>query len=234
VHEWIRQTLSVPHLGMAAVPAVFVLGLLASTTSCCSLPVLGAVAGYAGTLDTGTGRRKLFVVGVFFMLGTVLSLAALGALGGFLGHIAGSTPGRYGKLAAGLLLVLFGLAGLGLAPLRMPKVAAREGTPRHGTIGAAVYGMAVGVLGTGCSTGCNPVLAMVLAATAVKGATLLGAGVFAVFALGYSLPLAAGLVGIGLGLDRLRTTAQRLLPAVHAVAGVLLVGTGFYLLATIR
>lgn len=231
--DWIRQALSVPHLGLAAVPAVFVLGLLASTTSCCSLPVLGAVAGYAGTLDAGSDRRRLVVVGVFFMIGTILSLAALGAVSGFIGNVAGAALGRYGQLAAGLLLVLFGLAGLGLAPFRVPKFAAGTGALHRGAAGAAVYGLAVGAAATGCSVGCSPVLAMVLAATVVKGATAVGAGIFAVFALGYSLPLAAGLVGIGLGMSRLRATGQRLLPIVHAVAGALMVGTGFYLLATI-
>ncbi len=63
---------------------------------------------------------------------------------------------------------------------------------------------------------------------------MLSAIVFAVFALGYSLPLAAGLIGVGLGLRRLGTRARNAARFVRAGAGALLVGVGFYLLVTIH
>jgi cytochrome c biogenesis protein CcdA len=231
---WIQQTLSAEQLGLAVFPAVFLLGFLAAVTSCCSFPVLGAVAGYAGTLGAENRRRDLILVGLAFMIGTVLSLAALGALTGFVGHVAGTSLGVVWRFAGGLLLVLFGLAGLGLVPLRAPKIDLAGRASRRGVTGALVYGLVVGGAATACSVGCNPLLIVIVGATALKGAAVLGAVVFAVFALGYSLPLAAGLVGIGLGLGRLRTTSERVLPIVRAFAGALLIGTGFYLLATIR
>ena len=62
---------------------------------------------------------------------------------------------------------------------------------------------------------------------------LMGAIALTVFALGYSLPLAAGLVGISFGIGRLESVSQRLMPVIRIGGGILLVGVGFYLLATI-
>jgi cytochrome c biogenesis protein CcdA len=234
MQEWIQQTLSAQQFGLAALPAVFLLGLLGAVTSCCALPVLGAVAGYAGTLSGRQDRRDLLVVGLAFMLGTVTSLAALGAFVGLVGHVAGMSLGRYWQFAAGLLMVAFGLAAAGLMPFHLPQIRIGTRARRHGVAGALVYGLAVGGASTACSVGCNPLLAVVVGATVLKGATLLGAVVFAVFALGYSLPLAAGLIGVGLGLSRLGAAARNVARVVRVGAGALLVGVGFYLLATIH
>lgn len=233
MHAWIDQTLAAQTFGPAGFAAVFLLGLLGAVTSCCALPVIGAVAGYAGTLGAQQSRRELFLVGASFMLGTILALAALGALMGGVGHLAGAALGGYWKFAAGLLVIFFGLAGLGLVPFRLPQIDLGLRAGRQGLAGPIVYGLAVGGAATACSAGCNPLLAVVAGAAVLKGATVMGAAIFAVFALGYSLPLAAGLVGIGLGLGRLGTVARGALTAVRIGAGVLLIAVGFYLLATI-
>lgn len=62
--------------------------------SCCTLPVIGAVAGYAGAAAGSPGRRRLFLVGGSLMAGTAISLAVVGAVTGFLGQMAGATLGR--------------------------------------------------------------------------------------------------------------------------------------------
>jgi cytochrome c biogenesis protein CcdA len=231
MQEWIRHALSPAQMSFAVFPAVFMLGLLGAATSCCTLPLLGAVAGYAGTnVVAARGRRELLAIGLSFMLGTILSLALLGALMGFAGRVAGASMGRYARFAGGFLMVLFGLAGMGILPFRLPRI--RLG-PRAIGSGAVVYGFAVGGASTACSVGCNPLLAIVVSAVVLKGATLSGAGIFAVFALGYSVAPAAGLVGIGLGLGRLGANAGRWVRAVNLCAGALLIITGFYLLRTI-
>jgi len=72
---------------------------------------------------------------------------------------------------------------------------------------------------------------MAIGAAVLKGATLLGAVMLAVFAIGYSLPLALGLVGIGFGLAGLGRIAARIMPAARIAGGALMVVVGFYLLA---
>jgi len=231
VEQWIRDTLSADQLGLAVLPAAFLFGLLGSVSSCCTVPVLGAVAGYAGTLTDRRERRPLLLVGLSFMVGTIVSLAALGAVAGFIGQDAGSSLGRYWRVAAGLLLVIFGLISLDLLPLRIPRLRLGNRAESSSVAGALLYGLALGGGSTACSLGCNPLLPMAMGAAVLEGATLMGVTMLGFFAIGYSLPLAAGLVGIGFGLGRLGGLTQRAITVVRIGGGMVLIAVGFYLLA---
>jgi cytochrome c biogenesis protein CcdA len=183
-------------------PAALLLGVIASVTSCCNLPVIGAIAGYSGSLAQERKRRDLLISGVFFMIGTILALAALGAVSGFIGSAAGSTLGTWWQLIAGLILVFFGLTSLDFLPfkLSLPKLVGQ--TANRGRLSAMVYGLALGGGATACTVSCSPVLPVVLAYSALQGGTFWGALVLAVFAVGYSVPLAVGLIGLGLGMSQ--------------------------------
>ena len=231
MHEWIRHTLSADQLGLAVLPAAFLLGVLGSVSSCCTLPVIGAVAGYAGGLGERRDRREILLVGVFFCLGTILSLAALGAAAGFIGQVVSASLAVYWRVAAGVILVAFGLIAVGLLQLRIPRLNLAVRPGKRGVAGALVYGLALGGGTTACSFACNPLLPVAMGAAVLKGATLLGAAMLTSFAIGYSLPLAAGLVGVGLGIGRLGRIATRAMPVARIAGGVLLIGVGFYLLA---
>jgi len=231
MQEWIRHTLSAEQAGLAVLPAAFLFGLLGSVSSCCTLPVIGAVAGYAGGIGERRSRRELVFVGAFFALGTILSLAALGAVAGFVGKVAGSALGTYWRFAAGLMMVVFGLIAVGLLPLRVPRLNLDGHAESRGIAGALVYGLALGGGTTACSFGCNPLLPLAMGAAVLNGATVLGAAMLAVFAVGYSLPLAAALVGIGLGVGQLNRASRWVIPAARSGGGALMIVVGFYLLA---
>jgi len=231
LETWIQSVLSSDQLGLSALPAAFLLGVLGSVGSCCTLPVIGAVAGYASAAGERRGRREILLVGAFFALGTILSLAVLGAVAGFVGQVAGASLGKYWRLAAGLMMVAFGLVAVGLLRLRVPVPGMGRHAGDRGVGGALVYGLALGGATTACSFGCNPLLPVALGVAILKGATVLGAVMLAAFAVGYSLPLAAGLVGIGLGVGRLGRIAGRVMPVARIGGGVLMIAVGFYLLA---
>jgi cytochrome c biogenesis protein CcdA len=233
MQQWIHGILSSDQAGLAFYPALFLLGMLGAVSSCCALPVIGAVVGYAGTRNSQSGRRELLMAGLFFMIGTTLSLAVIGALTGLIGHIGSSSLGRYWQFAAGLIMVLFGLVSLRLVQIRVPKLDLSENVLKRGMISAMVYGLALGGATTACSVGCNPLLPMAIGTVMLRSTIVMGAIALSVFALGYSLPLAAGLVGIGFGIGRLESLSQRLMPVIRVGGGLILVGVGFYLLATI-
>jgi cytochrome c biogenesis protein CcdA len=138
----------------------------------------------------------------------------------------------YWKLFAGFVFVLFGLANLDLLPLKLTKPEFLGGTWRKWSPGATIYGFAVGGGATACSAFCNPVLPAALAVTTLQGHTLWGAAILAVFSVGYSLPLAGVLVGLGFGFSRLTLVIQKINPIIKTIAGILLIVIGFYLLAT--
>jgi len=229
--EWPSAILTSSSFSLAVFPAAFLLGLKGSVTSCCNLPVLGAIAGYSGTVGQDSDRRSLLVAGIFFMLGTVAAFAALGAVSGFIGQVAGSSLGLYWKLFAGFISVLVGLAALGLPPFDRAKLGFAGNSWKIQSSGATIYGLAVGGGAATCSMFCNPILPVALAVTTLQGHTLWGAAMLAVFSIGYSLPMAGVLVGLGLGFRRLTSVVQRINPIIQKSAGVLLIILGFYLLA---
>lgn len=228
--EWVRQVLEAPQLGVAALPAAVLLGAFGAASSCCSAPALGVIAGYSGTRE-GADRRSTVVAGLFFMLGTVIALAVLGAVAGFVSQAAGTVLGRYWRVFAGLAAIFFGLAALNLVPFKLPKFGSRGGTPHRGLLGAAAFGLVVGGSATTCTVSCNPVLAVALGVATLQGHTLWGAAILASFAAGFSVPLAAILVGLSLGRSALK--AKKVATAVRIAGGVLLVGAGFYFLVTV-
>jgi len=230
MHEWIQHALSADRLGLAVLPAAFLLGALGAVSSCCTAPVIGAVAGYAGSLGERPARRELSLVGLFFVIGAMIALALLGAVTSFVGGVAGASLGRYWRFAAGLVIVFFGLSSLRLLPFRIPKIESPALTPGRGVAGAVTFGLAVGGATTACTMSCNPLLPAAVGAAMLQGAPLLGALTLAAFALGYSLPLGAGLIGIGLGLGQLRLVA-RAAAAVRMLVGAVLVAVGFYLVS---
>lgn len=166
------------------------------------------------------------------MLGTVVALGILGAITGFISQTVGNSIGSYWKLFAGFALVFFGLASLNLLPFRLPRFGKTTGTVPEGPVKAIIFGFTVGGGSTACSAFCSPVLPMALGVVTLQGHTLWGVAILATFAVGWSLPLAAGLVGLGLGLGKLTSALQKAAPIVKTAGGIVLIGAGFYLLGT--
>jgi len=230
MEEWIRQTLSGHSLGFGALPAAFLFGALAAVSSCCTLPVLGAVAGYASSLDARAARRERWLVALAFMVGTIASLAVLGAVTGFVGELAGASLGKYWRFAAGLVAVVFGLVSLNLLRIKTPNLDLTKASTKRSVAGAMVYGLALGGGTTACAFGCNPLIPVAMGAAVLQGKALLSAALLASFAFGYSLPLAAGVVGIGFGVGSLSRVAQKIMPVARVAGGVILIAVGFYFL----
>jgi cytochrome c-type biogenesis protein len=235
--EWIQQVLDTTTPGLSVLPAALLLGFLGSVTSCCNFALVGAIAGYSSSLSEHGERKRILIAGLSFMLGTFIALAALGAVTGFIGKVAGESLGIYWQLFAGLIMVFLGLASLDLLPFSLPRFIATNNSnvtvKQRGFWSSMLYGLAVGGGATTCSMCCNPVLPAMLGYTTLQGGIAWGTAVLGMFAVGYSLPLALGLVGLGLGLGKLRSIAGKATPIVRIVAGMILIGVGFYLLATV-
>lgn len=231
MQEWIEQSLGAGTVSVPVVAAAFVFGLLGAVSACCNVVVIGAIAGYSGSQSEKRNTRDILVRGLFFMLGAIIALGALGAVTGFISQTVGALAERYWRLFAGFVLVAFGLLSLNLVRFKLPKFGSAETAPT-GFVKAMVYGLAIGGGTTACTAGCNPVLAVVLGAVALQGRTSAGAVILAVFAVGYSLPLAGVMVGLELGFSKLASVLQKFATAIRVVAGVMLIGFGIYLLGT--
>ena len=165
------------------------------------------------------------------MLGTIISTVILGGVAGFVGHVAQNTLGKYWKLFAGFVAIFFGLASLKLLPFRLPSKTYKGKEQPKGFFGAALFGLIVGG-GVGiCSLPCNPGIFIVLGVVILKGYNLWAITILIAYAIGFSLPLAAIMLGVSFG--KSVTGAKKAEAVIRIVAGVLLIAAGFYFLASI-
>jgi cytochrome c biogenesis protein CcdA len=230
--QWVTETLQSASMGPAALPLAFLLGLLSAVASaCCTLPAMGMLAAYSGTREDAN-RRTAFASAIAFMIGTTLALIVLGIVAGFVGQAAQALLGRYWKLFAGVMAVVLGLAALKMLPLKLPQLVRKTETRSagQGILGTVLVGLLMGGGVAAASLPCNPGIFIVIGASILMGHILWGMVLMAAFGVGFSLPLGAILFGVAFGKASLK--AQKAEAAIRVVAGVLLVGAGFYLLAT--
>lgn len=230
--ESIKTAFQSGSAGATALPLAFLLGLASAVSSaCCTLPAMGMLVAYSGT-RANMSRRTAMGSALSFMMGTTVALIILGFVAGFVGQSAQALLGNYWKLFGGVIAVVFGLAALGLLPLKLPQMRrkAAMAATGQGLLATLIMGLLLGGGVAACSLPCNPGIFIVLGAAVLQGHAVWGMFLMAAFALGFSLPLAAILLGVSFGKASLK--AQKVEAAIRIVAGVLLVCVGLYLLAT--
>ena len=208
----------------AKIPLAFVAGLLSFVTPC----VLPLVPGYLSAVSgaqIGMGGRRVVAASIPFIAGFTLVFVALGALAGAAGGLFHNE--RLLSMVAGVIIVIFGFAFMGLLPFpwldRMAAPELVEGARRRGS--RALLGGAFGVCAAPCI---GPVLASILAlasdaSTAAQGSLLL---------LVYSFGLAVPFVLVGIGFDRAMGASRWLrdrYDILRVVSGSLLVALGLLL-----
>jgi len=231
--EWINSVLSSNQAGVVALAAVFLLGVISVFTCACNFAALGIMGGYAGTMST-TGKAKTVVVSsVCFVLGTIIALSAVGCLIGFASEFVNTTMGNYWKIAAGIIAIFFGVYTLDILPFKIAGITPNFQTKKSGIAGAIIFGFVIGGATSLGSLCCNPVFPIVLGASFLKGSTLWGFALLFFYALGYGVTIAAGMLGIGLGLGKISKVLTKSATVIKYVGGITLIILGFYLLITI-
>ena len=229
--EWARTTLGQVGSSPVTLPFAFLLGLASAVaSSCCALPVLGAVIGYAG-MQENIDKRSNLLAAFFFMIGTIISLLILGSVAGLIGQVAQSVLGGYWKIFAGIVAIFVGLGAMNLLPFKIPG---REGrllqTRKRGLLEAAIVGFVMGGAISVCSLGCNPGILIIMGVAVLQGYTLWMYSILSAYAIGFSLPLAALMLGVSLSRSAVRfKEADRV---IRFVAGAVFIVVGFYFLST--
>ncbi|MHC5034129.1 MAG: cytochrome c biogenesis CcdA family protein [Planctomycetota bacterium] len=229
--EWIQRAFDAPEFSAAILPAALLLGVLTAVGSGCNLAIIAGVAGFAGSRQDSS-RRDAVVACACFALGTIVSMALVGSLAGYVGRATGGRWGVYGKAAAGIVIILFGLAALQLLPFRLPRLSFLERRRPRGLLASGVFGLAVGGASIACTmVCCGPLLPVVLGLAVLRGQAVWGALIMGCFTVGYTLPLAGAMLGVSLG--RLSGAARQVAGPLRVAAGLVLVGVGFWMLATL-
>ena len=210
---------------MSGVPVAFLAGLLSFLAPC----VLPLVPGYlsavsavdAGRLgERGVGRRVV-LASLPFLAGFTLVFVALGAGAGALGNVL---SWRSQQEIAGFVVIVFGLAFMGLLPWpeRLVAPSLVSGARRRGS--SVLLGGAFGVCAAPCV---GPVLAAILV---LAGGTSVLEG--SVLLLAYSVGLAVPFLAAGVAFARSMAAFRWLrdhYTAIRIASGAIMVALGLLL-----
>ena len=201
----------------------------AAASACCTLPAMGILVGYSGS-RIEANRKDVFKTALLFTVGMILSLMIIGGIAGFVGQVAQNTLGRYWKVFAGVTAVIFGLATLKLLPFKLSFGNYGKAIHSSGKIGTVLAGLIMGGIVAVSSLPCNPGIFIVLGAAVLQGRVIWATLLLAMFAVGFSLPLGAVLLGVSLG--KMSLVAKGADTAIRWVSGIILLAAGFYFLVT--
>lgn len=229
IAEWSKNAIEQGGASPVAIPLAFLLGLASAIASaCCTLPVFGVIAGYAGTRDAVDKRLNLLTA-LFFMIGTIIALMILGIFAGMTGQAAQNTLGKYWNVFAGLAAIIFGLATLKLIPFSFSfKGGGSASGMKLGLLNVAIAGLVMGGAVSVCSLGCNPGIFIIIGVAVLQGYTFWMLGVLLAYSIGFSLPLAALVLGVSFGKSAFK--AGKIEFGIRVIAGIILIGAGFYFL----
>jgi cytochrome c biogenesis protein CcdA len=210
--------------GIWALPVALAAGVLAGLNPCCLVlyPAVTATCCAAAAAERHTVVASRAAA---FVFGTAAATSVLGVLAALAGH-AVTLLGRGPRYALALVPIVMGLHLVGWIRLPLPSQgAAWRG---EGLAAAFVAGLLLSLVVGSCGT---PELAGILTYAAYKGSLVFGALLLFVYGVGNGLPLlllgtSAGALTHRFGTGRAHTWAGR-------ISGALLVGLGFYLLASV-
>jgi cytochrome c-type biogenesis protein len=205
----------------AKILPVFLAGMVSFVTPCILPLVPGYLSVVSGT-QPGVGGRRVVAASLPFVLGFTLVFVALGAAVGAVGGLTQTS-----KQVAGIVLVVFGFAFLGLLPFplleRLVAPELVQGASRRGS--RVLLGGAFAVCAAPCV---GAFLAPALALAGSRGTVAQGSLLLFVYSLGLAVPF----VAVGAGLTW-ATQASRWLRdrygVLQAVGGTILVAFGLLL-----
>jgi cytochrome c biogenesis protein CcdA len=234
MEEWIMEILRGDQFGLLAFIAAFLFGLSSAftTAACGAIPVMLVIVGYTGA-SKERGSRQLFMAATIFTISSVLALTLFGALMSYFGGSLQDLTGRmgfYALKAIGLVAIFIGLVSLDILPFRLPAFKLASDKFPSGLLGASVIGLTAGLASAGCAAVCTPIqLPVVLGLATLRGEVVQGALMLGLFAIGYTLPMVAMMLGVGLG--KATKIMAKIDKPLRIVSGIFLVGVGFYLLS---
>jgi cytochrome c-type biogenesis protein len=203
-------------------PVAFLAGFVSVVTPC----VLPLVPGYLSALSSFTpgelAQRRVVRESIPFILGFTVVFVVLGAAAAAVGNVVSA---RAQTEIAGFILVVVGLAFLGLLPMpeRVVAPGLLTGARRRGS--GALLGGAFALCAAPCI---GTVLAAVLVLASGTGGALRGAALLAAYALG----LGAAFVVAGLAFTRAMTAFRWVrdrYKLIELASGVVLVALGLLL-----
>lgn len=221
---------------MSLIVPAFIAGVLTFLAPC-SLPLVPGYLAFIGGVSftdlndpekAKRARRKIFLNGVFYVIGFSVVFIIFGSLFG-LGGAALIHYRVWLSRIGGAFIILFGLFMMGF--IKIPALLAdRRPTWKHLTPGNPVSSLIFGAtFAFGWSPCIGPILGSVLLLASTRATVGQGAFLLAVFALGLALPFLVIALGIGSATSFLKKL-NRFLPALSIIGGLFLIFLGILIL----
>lgn len=215
----------------------FIAGLLTFLAPCTLPLVPGYIGIISGTLahdltDPEKAKRakaKIFLNGLFFVIGFTIVFIAMGTLFGFLG--SGLVQHRILlSRIGGIFVVLFGLFMTGLVKIPALEKTVRFNLPSFFEAGKPKNSLILGfTFALGWTPCIGPILGSILLLASISETVFAGAFLLFVFSIGLAIPFLLLALGIG-HLAQYMKTLKRFMRWVSIIGGLFLVFLGILLI----
>ena len=217
---------SLQNAPLAALVVLFGAGLVTSLTPCI-YPMIPITAGIlAGAGAGAASRRRTVLLTLTYVTGLALFYALLGMIAGLTGTLFGTISANpWVRVAAGNLILVFGLAMLDVFPVSAPERLVRWVGSLSGGSYPAVFllGATSGIVAAPCGA---PAFAVVLTWVAATQSAVMGFVYLFVFSLGMTALLVV--VGLSSGTMAALPKAGTWMVWIKRAGGVVLLGVAQY------
>lgn len=218
------------------IPA-FIAGILTFLAPC-TLPLVPAYLGFISgvsakdlqdPLIAKSAKRKIFLNGLFFILGFSLIFIILGTIAGFFGQLLFRYRIWLSRIG-GIFVIFFGLFMLNVVKIPFLSKEMQIKTPtlfqRGNTMNAFVLGATFGLGWTPCV---GPILGSILTLAAASTTAFQGAFLLSVFSLGLAVPFLVIAAGFGSASAHIAKFGKYL-SIISFIGGIFLIFLGILLL----
>lgn len=202
------------------------LGGLALNLTPCVYPLIPITVGFFGGQSEGS-TSKLFVMGLFFVLGLALTYSVIGVVTSLTGAIFGALlQNPFVIIFVALVLVVLSLSMFGVYEFKLPdSLVAKAGSAKSGMFGAFFMGLTMGIVAAPCI---GPFVLGLVTYVAAKADPYFGFLMFFVLALGLGLPYLV--LAVFSGKIKKLPRSGEWMEAVKHVFGFILIGMAIYFL----
>ena len=185
-----------PELSFAFIISSFVAGLFTFLAPCTLPLVPGYLSFISGVKEEDlenpetqeAAKKKIFLNGVFFMLGFTIIFVFFGAIAGLFGNSINDSRGIISAIG-GILIVIFGLFMVGAFKIKLLQGEKRMRMPKWLHVGKPSSSLIIGgTFAIGWTPCVGPILGSILALATTGGSALQGAFLLLVFSAGLALP----------------------------------------------
>ena len=162
------------------------LGGLALNLTPCVYPLIPITIGFFGGQSEGS-TKKLFLMGLFFVIGMALTYSVIGVVTALSGSVFGSLlQNNFVIISISLIFVILSLGMFGLYEIQLPNsLVAKAGGAKNGYYGAFFMGLTMGIVAAPCI---GPFVLGLVTFVAAKADPVYGFIMFFVLALGLGFP----------------------------------------------